>query len=272
MNPANVEVLGRAGIDFCALANNHVLDWGYVGLGDTIAALDQAGIKHAGAGRNRAKAGAPAVLELPGKGRVVVVSLATTSSGAPPAWAAGRAEPGLNLIDLTAPWFDYLRHRLAEIRRAGDIVVASIHWGNNFGYAISQAQRSFAHRLIDAAGVDLVHGHSSHHVKGIELHRGKPILYGCGDLITDYEGIPKRPQRRPFAPELGLIYLARFAVESGRLLGLEMRPTRMVRMQLRLGGAEDGERLHAILNQQGAALGTGVDLRDGVLHLRSLTA
>ncbi len=127
-------------------------------------------------------------------------------------------------------------------------------------------------RLIDEAGVDLVHGHSSHHVRGIELHNGKPILYGCGDLITDYEGLPKRPERRPFASELGLIYLARFAAEDGRLLGLEMRPMRMVQMRLRRGSTEDCERLCAILNQQGATLGTRAGLSEGVLHLEPLAA
>jgi poly-gamma-glutamate capsule biosynthesis protein CapA/YwtB (metallophosphatase superfamily) len=49
--------------------------------------------------------------------------------------------------------------------------------------------RQFAHALIDEAGFDLVHGHSSHHPKAIEVHHGRIILYGCGDFITDYEGI-----------------------------------------------------------------------------------
>ena len=50
----------------------------------------------------------------------------------------------------------------------GDVVVVSIHWGGNWGYEISKAQCEFARTLIDL-GVDIVHGHSSHHVKGIEV-------------------------------------------------------------------------------------------------------
>ena len=70
MNPQNIDVLVRAKIDFCSLANNHVMDWGYVSMGDTMKALASAGIARAGAGRDRARAAAPAILHVPGKGRV----------------------------------------------------------------------------------------------------------------------------------------------------------------------------------------------------------
>jgi poly-gamma-glutamate capsule biosynthesis protein CapA/YwtB (metallophosphatase superfamily) len=72
MHPANVPCLTAAKIDCCVLANNHVLDWGRRGLLETLAVLHQAGIRTAGAGRNRSEAAAPAVIELPGKGRVLV--------------------------------------------------------------------------------------------------------------------------------------------------------------------------------------------------------
>ncbi len=68
-------------------------------------------------------------------------------------------------------------------------MVVSIHWGGNWGYGIPGEQRQFAHRLIDQAGVDVVHGHYSHHAKGIEVYHDKLILYGCGDFLNDYEGI-----------------------------------------------------------------------------------
>ncbi len=268
MHPRNVEVLTRAGIDFCALANNHTLDWGHEGLAETVDTLDRASIRHAGAGRDRQEAGAPAILEVPGKGRVIVVSVATPSSGVPLAWGAGPDKPGLNLIGVTDEWFDHLRRRIAEARRPGDIVVVSIHWGDNFGYVFGQGHRDFAYRLIDEAGVDLIHGHSSHHVRGIEVHNGRPILYGCGDLVNDYEGGFKKPQRLAFEPGLGLIYLARFSAADGRLTGLEMRPTRMQRLQVRRAGRDDARRLCAILNREGAQLGTRVVEADGILNLQ----
>jgi poly-gamma-glutamate capsule biosynthesis protein CapA/YwtB (metallophosphatase superfamily) len=71
----------------------------------------------------------------------------------------------------------------------GDIVVASIHWGGNWGYRIPSAHIAFAHALIDKSQVDVIHGHSSHHPIGLEVYKGKLVIYGCGDFINDYEGI-----------------------------------------------------------------------------------
>jgi poly-gamma-glutamate synthesis protein (capsule biosynthesis protein) len=77
-------------------------------------------------------------------------------------------------------------------------------WGVNWGYGIPDQHKRFAHQLIDDAGVDIVHGHSSHHPKGIEVYKNKPIIYGCGDLLNDYEGIGRYA---PFRADLALMYL-----------------------------------------------------------------
>ena len=70
-----------------------------------------------------------------------------------------------------------------------DLIVVSIHWGSNWGYEVPEEQRRFAHALIDRAGVSVIHGHSSHHPKAIEIYRDRLILHGCGDFLNDYEGI-----------------------------------------------------------------------------------
>jgi len=101
---------------------------------------------------------------------------------------------------LSAQTVDAIARQVGAAKRAGDLVVASIHWGPNWGFAIPREQRDFAHRLVDAAGVDIVHGHSSHHPMAIEIHRGKPILYGCGDLLNDYEGISGYEAYRAISP------------------------------------------------------------------------
>jgi poly-gamma-glutamate synthesis protein (capsule biosynthesis protein) len=267
MHPQNTGVLEAAGIDFCALANNHTLDYGHEGLADTLTALERAGVRHAGAGADRRQAGAPAVIELPGKGRVLIVSLATPSSFVPRAWAAAAETPGINLVGVNEGWVAEIRRRLAEVRRSDDLVVASIHWGDNYVHGVDDAHRRFAQRLIDEAGVDLIHGHSSHHVRGIEVHSGRLVLYGCGDLINDYEGTLKTPPRLALRPDLGLIYLARFAADR-RFLGLEMRPTRIHRLQVRRAGPQDAQHLRALLNREGAPLGTEVEEKEGVLCLK----
>jgi len=83
---------------------------------------------------------------------------------------------------------------LRKVKQAGDLLLVSIHRGGNWGYEVPKAHKSFAHRLIDEARMDVVHGHWSHHVRPIEVHRGKLILYGCGDFINDYEGIGGRKE------------------------------------------------------------------------------
>ncbi|MGQ0741002.1 MAG: CapA family protein [Alphaproteobacteria bacterium] len=250
MNPQNIGVLKCAGIDCCALANNHTLDWGYEGLQDTIEALSRAGIRWAGAGRDHNEAGAAAILPVREKGRVLFLSMATGSSGVPAAWAATDGRAGINLVGLDEAGVEQVRRTVATMKRNGDIVVASIHWGGNWGYRIPQAQQDFARALIDHAGVDLVHGHSSHHAKAIEVHGGKLILYGCGDLLSDYEGITKSPERAVFRPNLGAIYCARINMESGEIAGLQIRPTHMRRMRIERAGEADAEWLCRTLNRE----------------------
>lgn len=138
MHPRNISCLTAAGIDVCTLANNHVLDWGYGGLLETLQVLKQeTNMASAGAGRNLAEAAAPAVMEVAGKGRAIVFSLGFESSGIPTGWAAGTNKAGVNLLpDFTDNTVSAIQSRISVWRRPGDIVVASIHWGGNWGYAI----------------------------------------------------------------------------------------------------------------------------------------
>ncbi len=179
-DPAAVDVLVGAGIDFASLANNHVLDFGAAGLRETIATLDRAGIAHAGAGMDLASAEAPARLEADGL-RVAVVACADH----PREWAAGPDRPGIRLISVGKPDLADVARSLARAREGADIVVLSLHWGPNMRDRPSDAFRSFATAAVDA-GVDIVWGHSAHVVQGIEFHSGRPILYDTGELVDDY--------------------------------------------------------------------------------------
>jgi len=91
------------------------------------------------------------------------------------------------------------------------------------GATTSPTSSALAHDLIRKAGVDLVHGHSSHHSKAIEVYRGKLILYGCGDLINDDEGIGGYEKFR-FRHDLTLMYFARIRTGDGKLQGLDISP------------------------------------------------
>jgi poly-gamma-glutamate synthesis protein (capsule biosynthesis protein) len=264
-HPGNVGMLQAAGIDCCALANNHVLDWGQAGLEDTLHTLQRAGIHAVGAGRDLASAAAPALLPTKAGG-VRVYAFGTRSSGIPDAWAAQAGRAGVNLLpDLSSETLERIAARIKAERRAGDIVVASIHWGGNWGYSVPAAHRAFARGLVER-GVDVVHGHSSHHPLGIEIHCGRPILHGCGDFINDYEGIAGYESYRG---DLRLMYFVDLDPRNGELQGLVMVPMQMRRFRLQRASADDARWLGGVLTREGKDLGTAVEVgRDGDLVLR----
>jgi poly-gamma-glutamate synthesis protein (capsule biosynthesis protein) len=267
MHPANVPCLTAAGIDCCVVANNHVLDWGYAGLADTLDTLRHAGLQTAGAGRDQAEAAAPARLSVPGKGRVLVFSFGVGSSGIPPDWGASSGLPGVNLLaDFSDATLRRIAAQVKAVKRAGDVVVASIHWGGNWGYAVPAAHRDFAHALIDRCAVDVVHGHSSHHPLGIEVYRERPILYGCGDFLNDYEGIAGYTSYRS---DLCLMYFLDVDPASGQLTRLRMTPMQMRRFRLNRASAQDTRWLCGVMDREGRRLGSRVEAGpDGGLELR----
>ena len=258
MNPENVPCLTAGGVNCGCLANNHVLDWGVHGLSDTIDSLRKSGIKHAGAGLNIEEAQTPAVLELNGRGRLIIYSFGVTTSGIPLSWAATHKRPGVYLLnDLSKEAIRQIEALVLKVKRTGDVVIASIHWGANWDYSISHEQRDFAHRLIDDAGVDLIYGHSSHHIKGIEVYRNKLILYGCGDFLNDYEGIKGY---QGFRGDLGLMYFACIDVKSNELLSLQMTPTMIRHFRVGRASSVDSLWLNSVANRECRKLGTNVDL------------
>jgi poly-gamma-glutamate synthesis protein (capsule biosynthesis protein) len=266
MSPANVGAITAGGIDCCVLANNHVLDWGPVGLIETLTTLEQAGVRCAGAGRDQTSAAAPAILPVACKARVLVYALASPTSGVPAAWAATARKAGVNLL----PSFSEARAQVitSEIHAAkgpGDIVVLSIHWGPNWGYDIPDEQVAFAHRLIDSGAADVIHGHSSHHVKGIEVYREKLILYGCGDFIDDYEGISGYEEYRD---DLVLMCFPMVRCADGTLGGLDMVPLQIRNMRLHRASPADASWLADTLSRECKKFATRIAIDpDQVLRL-----
>lgn len=265
MHPRNLPCLTAARVDCCVLANNHVLDWGEAGLMETLATLRQ-NLHTAGAGHDSVAAAAPAVLDASG-GRVLVFAFGTASSGIPPDWAAAPHRPGVNLLaDLSGATLARIAAQVKAARRPGDVVVASIHWGGNWGYAVAAAHRTFAHGLVEQCGVDVVHGHSSHHPLGIEVHRDRPILYGCGDFLNDYEGIRGYEAYRG---DLSLMYFLDVDPAGGRLVRLLMIPMQTRRFRLNRASAGDTRWLRDRLDRESRKFGCRVESgTDGSLELR----
>jgi len=219
--------------------------------------LHRLGIKSAGAGRNQEEAGAPAVLPLGGGARVLVYSFAALTSGAPRRWAAGPDSPGVNLLtELSEHRAATIAARIMRERKPDDIVVVSLHWGPNWGYGIGDMQRRFAHALIEHADISVVHGHSSHHPKGIEIYRNRLILYGCGDFLNDYEGIEGYEGYRG---DLVLMFLADLAPSSRDLAGLDIVPLQIRRFRLVHPADADVDWLRRMLERECRKLGPGVE-------------
>jgi poly-gamma-glutamate capsule biosynthesis protein CapA/YwtB (metallophosphatase superfamily) len=265
MHPQNIGCLASAKISGCALANNHVLDWGYEGLSETLKSLDAAGIAHAGAGNDAEEAMQPAILDTAGNGRLLLFSFGSRTSGIPEDWRATTISPGINLLDdFSEATAARAADQMRVYQRTGDLIIASIHWGSNWGYEIPRDQIAFAHRLIEE-GIAIVHGHSSHHVKAIEVFKRRLVLYGCGDFLTDYEGISGYEM---FRGDLALMYLIELDSNNGELIAARLVPMRMRRFRLERASVADAEWLCDRLNEIGKPFTTGARLeKDSSLTL-----
>jgi poly-gamma-glutamate capsule biosynthesis protein CapA/YwtB (metallophosphatase superfamily) len=126
--------------------------------------------------------------------------------------------------------------QIAAFRKPGDLIVVSIHWGSNWGYHIPYEQEVFARTLIDKADVSIVHGHSSHHPRAIEIYRDRLILYGCGDFLNDYEGIGGHEDYRD---DLALMYFADLERASGSLQALKLFPLQIRKFRLSIPERRD---------------------------------
>ncbi|MCC5578431.1 CapA family protein [Microtetraspora sp. AC03309] len=260
MNPANLPCLVAARPDVCVLANNHVLDFGRSGLAETLDSLAAAGLPYAGAGRNADEARSPVIVPVRGGGRVLVFSFGMESSGIGPDWAAAEDRSGVDFVpEPSLAAAAEIADRVRRAKRPGDIAVTSIHWGSNWGYRVSGKQVRFAHALVDG-GVDVVHGHSSHHPRPVELYRGRLILYGCGDLVDDYEGITGYEE---FRDDLRPLYFVSLEPGSARPAELRVSPMCARRMRLCRATPDDAEWLRATLDDVSRDYGVRVRREPG---------
>jgi poly-gamma-glutamate synthesis protein (capsule biosynthesis protein) len=254
MNPANLPCLLAVGPDVCVLANNHILDFGRSGLEETLRTLEAAGVTTAGAGRDEREAFAPAVVETEGGTRVAVFGYCDSSSGVPRDWAAVGGRSGVALLpDLSDRTADEVGARAHAEKRRGSVVVVSLHWGSNWGFGVPKAQTRFARRLVEA-GTDIVHGHSSHHPRPVEVHHGRFVAYGCGDFVNDYEGIGGYEE---YHDEVRVLY--RLTVgPDGALAAADLLPFRSRRLRLERADPERVDWLQAALDRESRAYGVRV--------------
>ena len=221
--PAAVDVLRAADIQCVNLANNHILDFDYQGLYDTLDHLDQAGIQRTGAGRNEKQAMQPAVFNIAGL-RLGVIGLTDNE----PPFAAEEDRPGTNHVSLSRPepaW-QRLEQSINIARKQGaEFIVLSLHWGPNMVEFPPEHFKRFAYGAIER-GIDLIHGHSAHVLQGVEVFDNGLILYDTGDTLDDYA----------INADLRNDWSMLFSIEfhNGRMTRLNMQPLQLHYAQVNL--------------------------------------
>jgi len=253
-DPPAVRVLSAAGIDAVSLANNHTLDFEVPGLLDTVAHLDNAGIRHAGAGHDLAAASAPALIPVKGQ-RVALIAVTDNE----PAFAAGATTPGTHYLPVAidGKTLDYVEGLIRSARDAGaDLVVFSNHWGPNMVSRPSALFRRFAHAVIER-GADVYYGHSAHLFQGVEIHRGKPILYSTGDFVDDYAVDPW------LRNDWSFLFLVQ--MENGQLHRLDLYPVLLTVAHVRRAVPPERARIGKRMRELSAEFGTALREEHGVL-------
>jgi poly-gamma-glutamate capsule biosynthesis protein CapA/YwtB (metallophosphatase superfamily) len=257
--PSAIETLRTARIDACSLANNHTLDFEEQGLLDTLEHLDAAGIRHAGAGCNREEAADPAILTVLADHTHQVALLAFTDNE--PSFAAGTDRPGTNYlpVSLRPEVIRRVERAVSAVRAMGvDTVVFSNHWGPNMVQRPRRIFRRFARAVIDL-GVDIYYGHSAHVFQGVEIYRGKPILYDTGDFIDDYAVNPELRNDWSF--------LFQVSVVEGRFERLDLIPVKLSYARVDLATGCEREAILGRMERLSAEMGTVFARREGTLVL-----
>jgi poly-gamma-glutamate synthesis protein (capsule biosynthesis protein) len=239
----NVAVLTAADINAVSLANNHVLDYGADAFRETLPALDRNGILHAGAGPDLDAARRPAIRRV---GRTAVGFIAFTDNQ--PDWAAGPQQPGVYYV----PVHDgdgRVGDLLALVRRTkarAGLLVVSAHRGGNWGTDVPTAHRDLGRALVDA-GADVVFGHSAHIFRGVEIYRGRLLIYSAGDFVDDYAVDPQERNDESF------IFLVETA--GGRPSRLRLFPTVIAGFQAQLA-EKSSRRIATRMQRLSALMGT----------------
>ena len=210
--PAKVaEALKSAGFDVVSLANNHSLDYGSVGLADTITALDKVGVLHVGAGENLGVARQAVILHRNG---LKVAFLAYSLTFPEEFWAtASRA----------GTVFGYREIVEGDIRAAkqkADIVVASFHWGQESKTELRPYQVALGHAAIDA-GASLVIGHHPHILQSVERYKSGVILYSMGNFAFG-----------SYSPNAKVSALAEVEFEGDKLTQVRLQPINVFNVQV----------------------------------------
>lgn len=175
-DPGWAAILKDVGIRLVSLANNHMMDYGPVGLFDTIRALDNAGVKHLGAGRNSVEACSPLFMKI--QERNIAFHARSAVIVTSPSYA-GLSTPGVAFLDA-----DELKNNIAQSRNVADLVIVLMHWGVEEYTYPSPAQVDLARQLV-LSGADIIIGHHPHVLQGVHRIENGLVAYSLGNFLFD---------------------------------------------------------------------------------------
>lgn len=207
------QVLRAGGFNVVSLANNHAYDYGPVGLASTLTAVEDAGILAAGAGRGRAQAIAPRIITVNG----LRVGLVAYTWWIPEMYEWGATKPSLAILNIAT-----LPEEIRQAKSACDVLVVSMHWGNEYTQTIPEIQRYVAHLAVEN-GADLILGHHAHVAQEIEWYHDRPIFHSLGNCLFDRNTHPSTP-----GGLLALIRLTPDKVQIERTVPLQIHDVRPV--------------------------------------------
>lgn len=169
--------LELAGIDMVCLANNHASNQGRKGISYTIDFLAEKGIKVSGAGKNREEAYESVFVEV--KGTKIGFLSYTYSDGVEFDHWVDSFQPDVAFMDL-----ERVRQGVKEAQEEADLVVVSMHDGQEYSHQPTAHQKEFARAAIEA-GAKLVIGHHPHVVQSVEEYGDGFVVYSLGNLVFD---------------------------------------------------------------------------------------
>jgi poly-gamma-glutamate capsule biosynthesis protein CapA/YwtB (metallophosphatase superfamily) len=206
--PALAGSARAVGWDACSTASNHSLDAGQHGIDTTLGALDRVGLKHAGTARSAREAKRSTIIDVKGV-KVALLSFTAVSNGqaTPHAWSVAWARAGRVLADA----------RRAR-RRGAQAVIVNLHWGDEYGHAISPAQAVLARRLTRSRAITAIVGQHAHVVQPIRRVNGKPVVFGEGNLVSN-----QTSACCPAESQDGLIALIDFVANGARVKAKRVR-------------------------------------------------
>ncbi len=264
-HPLGIAHLLDLGFNLISGANNHAYDYDEAGTRETVSHMkrlmaSRPGTYTTGIGLDSDEAAAPALANFRG------ISVAFSSIGIITnllkAHRAGPNKPGTMSFRHADDW----KRSVDELTATkADIKIMSVHYGIEKEIRTDAKQRNDWRGAIDD-GADMVVGHHAHVVRGIELHKGKPIFYGLGNfLIRGAANIAKKPENRVCC-DYGLLAKVHYARSEGemKLAAIEVVPlTNMQRITRPLPAEEAGKRVE-VLNVLAEALDDSSIQSEGV--------